>query len=162
MADPLPTASLAVEGNGGDWFELVVVGDGTAGSTVDLRGWTIEISDDGEAPESIVLSNDNYWSDVRAGTILTFTEEGFDDGGLDTGIHRVNRFDDNSSDGGWAWSNILATDPDYVDQGASDFGGGFAISNDDTRIRLFDASDNLVFGPSASIHRERHRFHRGF
>ena len=137
-----------IEGNGGDWFELVVVGDGDAGSTVDLRGWTIEISDDGDAPESIVLSNDVYWSDVRAGTILTFTEDGFDDGGLDTGIHRVNRFDDTTPSGGWAWTHILVTDPDYVDQAASDFGGGFAISSDDTRIRLLDADDNPRFGPA--------------
>ena len=26
-----------VAGNGGDWFELVVVGNGTAGSTVDMQ-----------------------------------------------------------------------------------------------------------------------------
>ncbi len=136
-----------VEGNGGDWFELVVVGDGSGGSAVDLRGWTIEISDDGGEPESIVLSENTYWSNVRAGTILTFTEDGFDAGGLDTGIHRINRFDDDSSDGGWAWTNILVTDSDYVDQAASDFGGGFAISNDDTRISLRDADDNLRFGP---------------
>ena len=38
-----------VEGNGGDWFELVVVGDGSAG-TVDLRGWKIELADNAGFP----------------------------------------------------------------------------------------------------------------
>ncbi|MGF1530446.1 MAG: hypothetical protein ACFCU4_03695 [Puniceicoccaceae bacterium] len=136
-----------VEGNGGDWIELVVVGDGTAESTVDMRGWRIEITDDGGTPESIVLSQHSYWSSVRAGTILTFTETSFDQGGLDTGIHRINRFDDLSPEGGWAWTNILVTDPTFVDQAASDFGTGFPISNNDTRISLFDALDDLIFGP---------------
>tara|TARA_R100000027_G_scaffold18483_1_gene13337 strand:+ start:37162 stop:41271 length:4110 start_codon:yes stop_codon:yes gene_type:complete len=133
-----------IEGNGGDWLELVVVGDGTAGSTVDLRGWTIEIGEGSESPENIVLSQDPYWQTVQAGTILTFTDQGSHQGGLDSAIHRVSRFDD----GGWAWTNILVTDSMYVDQEASDFGGGFSVGNSDTRITLLDESGAVRFGPA--------------
>ncbi|MGE9291281.1 MAG: hypothetical protein ACQKBT_09845, partial [Puniceicoccales bacterium] len=134
----------SVEGNGGSWFELVVVGDGSAESTVDLRGWKIEISEAGEDPEFIVLSQDSYWQNVRAGTVLTFTDKSFDEGGLDTGIHRVVRFDDE----GWAWSNILVTDPAYVDQATSDFGDGFKTGSSNTRITLIDSTDLVRFGPA--------------
>ncbi|MEM0965252.1 MAG: hypothetical protein AAGJ81_03745 [Verrucomicrobiota bacterium] len=133
-----------VAGNGGDWFELVVVGDGSAGSTIDLRGWSIEISEDGNPPESIILSQDSYWQNVQAGSILTFTEDSFDDGGLDTAIHRVNRFDN----GGWAWTNILVNDPTYVDLNASTFNNGFPASNADLRITLKDATGTVRSGPA--------------
>ena len=43
--DGLDTYFGTVNGNGGGWLELVVVGNGTAGSTVDMRGWKIEIDD---------------------------------------------------------------------------------------------------------------------
>ena len=76
-----------VEGNGGDWFELVVVRNGTAG-TVDLRGWRIELADNAGFPfaaeETIVLSQDSRWEAVPTGTILTFTEKRTSEGGLDT------------------------------------------------------------------------------
>ena len=44
----------------GDWFELVVVGwDGTAGSTVDLRGWTMRVDNDGSTS---TFGAPNEWS----------------------------------------------------------------------------------------------------
>ena len=98
--DGVDTFFGTVDGNGGDWLELVVVGNGSAGTT-DLRGWKIEI-DDGAgskfvADEIIVLSQDPYWAAVPNGTILTITEKTSAEGGLDTWIHKVNRF----GSGGW-------------------------------------------------------------
>lgn len=52
-------------GNGGDWFELVVTGDGGPG-TVDLRGWRIEIATGAPIPfipaDVVVLSNHTFWA----------------------------------------------------------------------------------------------------
>ena len=132
-----------VDGNGGDWLELVVVGNGSAGTT-DLRGWKIEI-DDGAgskfaADEVIVLSQDPYWAAVPNGTILTITEKTSAEGGLDTWIHKVNRLGQAGgsglTDGGYAWSNIHYLDPIYIDQTASTFGNGLGISSNNTQIRI--------------------------
>ena len=132
-----------VDGNGGDWLELVVVGNGSAGTT-DLRGWKIEI-DEGAgtnfvADEVIVLSQDPYWAAVPNGTILTITEKTSAEGGLDTWIHKVNRLGQAGgsglTDGGYAWSNIHYLDPIYIDQTASTFGNGLGISSNNTQIRI--------------------------
>ena len=55
---PSPSPVILNEYNADNsWLELVVVGDGTAGSTVDLSGWTIEMEDD-DGSSQIVLSDD--------------------------------------------------------------------------------------------------------
>ena len=76
-----------VQGNGGNWFELVVVSD-----HVDMRGWELRWAETdkfenngstiwytppgGPSPNQgiITLSQSTEWSDLRAGTILTFSE----------------------------------------------------------------------------------------
>lgn len=134
-----------IQGNGGDWFELVVVGNGTANSTTDLRGWIIEISENYDpTPETIVLSQDPYWSNVRAGTILTFVDRDLTNGGLDSGIHRINRF----SDLGYAWTNVAIHDHSLVDQTASNFGSSITLTSSDTEITLKDSSGTLRHGPT--------------
>ena len=77
-----------VRGNGDDWIELVVLGSGVAGSTLDLRGWRVVVEEDGVAAGTIVFSSDPFWQSVQVGTILTFTESnaaggwtGYDDCG---------------------------------------------------------------------------------
>ena len=133
-----------VQGNGGDWFELVVVGDGTANSTVDLRGWTIELRENFDFnPETIVLSQNDYWSNVRAGTILTFMERDLAGGGFDTGIHRINRF----ADLGYAWTNIVTRDLELVDQEKSNFGSSIEVTSSQTEITLKDATGVVRNGP---------------
>ena len=141
--DGVDTFFGTVDGNGGDWLELVVVGNGSAGTT-DLRGWKIEI-DDGAgskfvADEIIVLSQDPYWEAVPNGTILTITEKTSAEGGLDTWIHKVNRLGQAggsaAGDGAYAWSNIHYLDPIYIDQTASSVGDGLGISSNNTQIRI--------------------------
>lgn len=158
--DGVDTFFGTVAGNGGDWLELVVVGNGSAGTT-DLRGWKIEI-DDGAgskfvADEIIVLSQDPYWEAVPNGTILTITEKTSAEGGLDTWIHKVNRLGQAGgsglNDGGYAWSNIHYLDPVYIDQTVSTFGGGLGISSNNTQIRILKPRSgaagqfDLVTGP---------------
>ena len=81
---PSPSPVILNEYNADNsWLELVVVGDGTAGSTVDLRGWAIEMEDD-DGSSQIVLSSDAFWQSVQAGTILLFSAENDPGGGYDT------------------------------------------------------------------------------
>ena len=49
---------------------------------------------------------------------------------------------------GYAWTNILLTDTTYINQAASNYGGGIAISNNNTQFRLSDAAGTVVFGPA--------------
>ena len=59
-----------VEGNGKDWFELVVVAD-----HADIRGWDLSWEEDGGTTfGTLTLSDDALWSDLRSGTIITFAE----------------------------------------------------------------------------------------
>lgn len=135
----------------GDWFEVVVVGDGTAGSTVDMRGWSFSISEDdgGQTVKGFfTLTNDSYWSDVVAGTILTFHEDDTAGGGADTAIQSVN----NLATDGWAWTNIFVGDSTYIETGAGDYDGSFPIANDDSQIEILDNLDVTVFGPAGEGH----------
>ena len=67
------------EGNGGDWFEWVVITD-----HLDMRGWQIVISHrtgepvipgPGQEIYSLTLTADPVWSDRRSGTIITVSED---------------------------------------------------------------------------------------
>jgi len=133
-----------VVGNGKDWFELVVVGDGTPGST-SLTGWKISVgtSDPGgnfTARHTIELSDAATWDQVANGTILTFIDTDTAGGGLDTEINRVNEL----STTGYAWSNI------YL--GSSVVSGtdltSLDLNSNNTQILITNASDTRIFGPA--------------
>ncbi|MDP0498399.1 MAG: DNRLRE domain-containing protein [Verrucomicrobiota bacterium JB024] len=129
--------------NGGDWFEIVVVGDGTAGSTVDMRGYTFAAL--GPGAMEFTLSDDPYWSAVSAGTIITFIDiqEGVD--GEGTGMSTQLNVEDNLSTEGWAWTNIYLNDDQYI---ASRTATAFAFDNNGSRIQIFDTNENTVYGPA--------------
>lgn len=129
-------------GNGGDWFELVVAGTGSASSTVDLRGWSILIQSGGET-DTLVLSNDPYWARVTAGTLVTFIENDTARGGLDTSIHKRS----SRHTAGHLWSNIWVHDPVFIDQKNSSFGSGINIDNNQTWISLRSPDGSIVLGP---------------
>jgi hypothetical protein len=141
-----------IEGNGGDWFELVVVGTGF-GSTVDMRGWQIDVSQvtgGVRLNDTITLSQDNFWSAVPAGAILTFTEDNAAEGGYDTALNADNRL----SSAKYSWSNIWLGDTALIASlsGASTSGigataSGIVINNDDTSIAVRNASGVYEFGP---------------
>ena len=67
-----------VQGNGGNWFELVVTEDHT-----DMRQWSLAWTEGGDAGV-LVLTDAPQWADLRAGTIVTFSELDHAAGGLDT------------------------------------------------------------------------------
>ena len=58
----------SILGNGGDWFELVVVDD-----HLDLRGWSVGVGDGG-VDQVLTFTDAPVWSDLRAGTIITVAE----------------------------------------------------------------------------------------
>ena len=110
-----------VAGNGGSWFELLVLGSKPQamtpeGTTVDMRGWTLEwqclewqnmdwqsqvsgTANTGSDPQiisgTIKLSSDSFWQNIRSGTIITFTSKNAQQGGKDTDI------DFNPANGKW-------------------------------------------------------------
>jgi spore coat protein CotH len=117
-------------GNGGDWFELVITMD-----HVDARRWKFYITDDvggpGETGYLLSLTNDAAWSDLRAGTIITVSENLPDD----------LSFDPESGD--W-WINVQASNSasgDYIT--AQDF----EVSNSNWQLEIRDGAE-VVFGPA--------------
>jgi hypothetical protein len=130
-----------IMGNGGNWFELMVVTD-----HLDMRGWTLYWEEVNALKEgTIFLSDDPAWSDLRAGTVLTFTELTTAEGGLDTDLG----FDPCRGD--W-WINVNTFDTQYVPTTETnvkgDGPGNFSVGNNDWRITVRDGSGATVFGPA--------------
>jgi hypothetical protein len=123
----------SVPGNGGDWFELVVTLD-----HVDLRGWDLVITNETGSPtettDVLTLSADPIWSDLRAGTIITVSEQ------LASDV---------------SYAPDLVTQDFWINVEASNGAPGtyitasnFPVSNDDWQLTVRDASDQVVFGPA--------------
>ena len=116
-----------VLGNGGDWFELVVITD-----HLDMRQWSLEIWVAGVYDETLDLTNHALWSDLRSGTVITVAEDVPDD------------ISYNPQAGDW-WINVRA----------NNYAGGryitntnFPVNNDDWQLTIKDADGNVVFGPA--------------
>lgn len=119
-----------VPGNGGDWFELVVIAD-----SLDIRGWQLEISDDGVLQPRLVFSDAAVWANLSAGTIITVSEEVPDDVSY------------NPVAGDW-WINVMAADTVNGGSGVYITDSDFPVSNDNWQLSIYDAVGNLVFGPA--------------
>ena len=134
-----------IAGNGGNWFELAVVGDGSAGVS-NLTNWSIEVgqiqgSGQFEASSTIVLSDAATWSSVTHGTLLTFIDRDSANGGLDTEVNRINLL----STDGYAWTNI------HLNTGSIVTGTGLAnlaINSSNTAFVIRDAAGTIIFGPA--------------
>lgn len=125
-------------GNGGPWVEFVVVGDGTGGSEVDMRGWQLTIrSDLGES--KLRLTQALGWQRVLAGTILTF-------GGAATpssGFHLRSNLDTT----GEIWSHVRFDDPALIDPETSTFTQG-ALGSENSYFFWERSDGSLVCGPA--------------
>ena len=129
--------------NGGDWFELVVIGD-----QLDMRGWRFWVGNDvgGLTEESFVitLTDDGLWSDLRSGTIITFSEE-----------LRNNVTEYRPEFGRW-WINVRVspgTSGTYatvecVSPACAPDDVRWKVSNLDWQLVVTDAADANVFGPA--------------
>jgi hypothetical protein len=133
-----------VMGNGGNWFELVVAQD-----HVDLRGWTLVWTEAPSDTGTLALTQASLWSDLRAGTILTFTESCEAEGGRDTDTS----YDPGAGDW-WIQVNTLCggvPQETYVTTTtnvAGDGPGNFSVGNDSWQLTIRDAGSQGVFGPS--------------
>jgi len=137
---PPGTASDAqfgrVLGNGGNWFELVVLSD-----HLDVRGWTLEWSETGYSG-AIKLSNAAFWGDLRIGTIVTFIERTTALGGLNTDLSYNGTTD--------TWVNVNTQDVSLVSLTTSNkpghVSGAFTTSNDKWSLRAKDSSGAVTMG----------------
>jgi len=116
-----------VLGNGGDWFELVVITD-----HLDMRNWMLDIYSDGLLDETINLTNHPLWADLRAGTIITVSEDVPDDVSYDP------------AGGDW-WINVQASDSasgTYIENSS------FPVGSSNWQLRIRNAAGTIVFGPA--------------
>jgi hypothetical protein len=130
-ADGQPTADTyfgRVQGNGGDWLELVVIQD-----HLDLRGGSLSIAEGAPSTTTVLtFTQSSLWSDLRAGTIITVAEDLVDDPTYDP------------AGGDW-WINVQASN---TASGTFITAGNFSTSNDDTQITVLDALAQVWFGPA--------------
>ncbi|MDG2399229.1 MAG: lamin tail domain-containing protein [Akkermansiaceae bacterium] len=134
-----------IVGNGGNWFELAVVGDDSPGS-INLTDWTIEvgkIAPSGKfvASTTIILSDAATWSSILHGTLLTFIERNSMAGGLDTKVNRVNNIDTD----GYVWTNIHLGTPGFITGTNLD---DIRINSSNTAFILKDSTGTVIFGPA--------------
>jgi hypothetical protein len=116
-----------VPGNGGDWFELVVITD-----HLDIRGWQLDIYEDGVLDETLVLTASAIWQDLRAGTIITVSED----------VPSDASYDPNAGD--W-WINVQAhndVDNPYIENSS------FPVSASGWQLRIRNVAGQVVFGPA--------------
>ena len=114
-----------VPGNGGDWFELVVVKDHS-----DMRGWQLDTFVSDKLDKTLTLTNDPIWSDLRAGTIITVAQDVPTDVSYDPAA------------GDW-WINVQArndADGRYISAKS------FTVNNKDWQLRIRNLSGALIFG----------------
>ncbi len=116
-----------VKGNGGDWFEMVVITD-----HLDMRKWRLDIYEDGSKSNTLKLTDASIWSDLRSGTIITVSEDLADDVSY------------NPAAGDW-WINVQANDNasgTYIEAES------FPVNEKDWQLVIKDADKNVVFGPA--------------
>jgi len=126
-ATPPGDATLGrIQGNGGDWIELVVVAD-----HLDIRGWQLDICEGVTCNDLLVFSGDTVWSDLRAGTVITVAEDQLTDLSFNTG-------------GGDWWMNVQAQNGG---PGTYITPSNFPVSQLDWNVTILDDQGNPVFGP---------------
>jgi hypothetical protein len=127
-----------VMSNGGNWFELVIVAD-----HVDMRGWKLDWTENG-ASGRIQLSTNAFWSDMRAGMIVTIIQRTTAEGGLDTDLSY-------SPGTGDRWVNVNSFDTALVSGTTSTkpghVSGEFTTSNDQWTLTIRNAQGAYVAGP---------------
>lgn len=115
-------------GNGGDWFELVVIED-----HLDMRNWSLKVDYVGSnGPDTLNLTDNDIWSDLRSGTIITVSEDLADDVSYDP------------FGGDW-WINVNASSSGT---GAYIEAQNFPVDDDDWILTIKDDSNVIVFGPA--------------
>jgi hypothetical protein len=116
-----------VPGNGGNWFELVVIKD-----HLDMRNWQLDTYVSGKPDKTLILTNDPIWSNLRSGTILTVAQDVPTDVGYDPAA------------GDW-WINVQAKtggDGKYISAKS------FTVNNKNWQLRIRNGDGATIFGPA--------------
>ncbi len=116
-----------IVGNGGDWFELVVITD-----HLDMRNWTLYLDYGGGGDKTLELTNHSIWSDLRSGTIITVSE------------NLQNDVSYNPAAGDW-WINVRANNSA---NGLCITASNFTVDNSNWQLTIKDAGGGVVFGPA--------------
>lgn len=128
-----------VAGNGGDWFELVVIQD-----HLNMRRWKFtmsyyEPSLKKYVSETLNLSNHSIWSDLRSGTIITISENLPDD------VSYNPIYDPRDPTAGDWWINVRANytsgTGNYIDS------QNFTVSDYDWVLKIKKRDGTVAFGP---------------
>jgi len=145
--DPLPEDSYLGRRleNGGDWFEVVVISDGT-GSGLDMTGWYFVVVNEAEEDPcdeppvqpcketfTLTLTSNPVWTSVRSGTIITVSED------IPNNVETYQ-----PETGSW-WINVRANDNA---SGTFITPSNFKVSNDKTQITVRKFGGQLIFGPA--------------
>jgi hypothetical protein len=116
-----------VPGNGGDWFELVVIKD-----QLDMRGWQLDTFINGKLDKTLILTAHPVWSNLRSGTIITVAQKVPSDISYDPAA------------GDW-WINVEASkEADGLYITASNFD----VSSNNWQLRIRNVAGTVVFGPA--------------
>lgn len=116
-----------IPGNGGDWFEMVVVKD-----HLDIRGWKLEIFEDGNLLKTLTLTQHAIWKDLRSGTIITVSTKVPSDISYEP------------AKGDW-WINVQAhenADGLYIDKTS------FPTSANNWQLKIRNKTGAVAFGPA--------------
>ncbi len=126
-----------VAGNGGRWFELVVVGQTAAvGETIDMRGWTFDWTSTDVGSGSFALTSDSRLGSIHRGTLMTFFSQDAGGPNVATNIDQYDPLADS-----W-WLNVNLSDTDFIASGSLNTGNG------DWQLTVRDASNQVVYGPA--------------
>lgn len=164
-----------IEGNGGNWLELVVVQD-----HLDLRGWQLRWAEKGAADpneQGIITFSATaaIWENLRIGSIITISEKqligvdtdwdgGGDDRNFTDGVSAadedviIDLSTDTSYDplGGDWWIHVSSRQEQArgplalittTTTVSGDGPGDFSIGSDDWELSIFNAGGGLDFGP---------------
>ncbi|HNH48803.1 MAG TPA: hypothetical protein PKY30_17305, partial [Myxococcota bacterium] len=114
-----------VQGNGGDWLELLVTED------MDLRGWRLVMEDRNGAAGELRFSEDPLLADLKAGSILTIAEDMAEDSSYDPA--------------GGDWRFHLRAGPEG--SGALVSATPFSVTAAGWQLQIFDAKGFVRLGP---------------
>jgi len=116
-----------IEGNGGDWFELVVITD-----HLNMGKWKLDLTENKKSLGTLELTNHAIWSDLRAGTIITVAEDVPSD------------ISYNPAAGDW-WINVQANDKA---EGLYITAKSFKVTSNNWQLTIRNAAGEKVFGPA--------------
>jgi len=116
-----------VPGNGGDWFELIVIKD-----HLDMRGWQLDTFVSGQLDKTLTLTAQPLWQDLRAGTIITVAQDVPSDVSYDPAA------------GDW-WIHVQANDDADGKYISSE---SFAVNNKNWQLRIRNIAGGIAFGPA--------------